>query len=67
MATKKKIEKLDEFHWHEAADRTNMITSMMQDFLLDHPVFTQDQSLREKIKQAQSLLFKAYQEIGNKE
>lgn len=59
--------KLDAFYWHEALDRSYMLIDMIQDYLLDHPVFEQNEKLKEKVEQAQMLLSEVYQEIGSRE
>lgn len=34
------MSKLDQFHFHEIIDRTHIICSMIDDYLLDHPAMT---------------------------
>jgi hypothetical protein len=60
-------EKLDEFYFHEAADRSHIIICMIQDYILDHPVFCQVQELKEKAEKAQELFGEIYQDIANVE
>jgi len=64
MSKKKKI-KLDEFHYHEALDRTHVVTMIIEDNLVSHPVFGKHKKLRKKIQAAQSLLCDVYQAVGN--
>lgn len=58
---------LDEFHYHEAVDRTFLINLMIQELLLNHPVFEKHEKIRELTEQAQDLLGDVYQIIGNLE
>lgn len=58
---------LDEFHYHEAIDRTWVITDMMDTYLLAHPVINKNKKLKNKVQQAQHLLLDVYQIIGNLE
>ena len=55
---------LDEFHYHEALDRTHLIASMIEEFLLNHPVFEKHNHLRESAEKAQELIVDTYQSIG---
>lgn len=58
-------ELLDEFHYHEAMDRTAMITDMVDNYLVQHSVFKAEKEFAEKIEKAGMLLAEAYQIIGN--
>jgi hypothetical protein len=33
-------EELDKYHWHEVIDRTDLMRSMFEDFIMSHPVIT---------------------------
>ena len=55
---------LDEFHYHEALDRSHMISSMIEEFLIQHPVFEKHNHLRESAEKAQKLIIDSYQSIG---
>lgn len=55
---------LDEFHYHEALDRTYIFTAMLNDNLLSHSVYQQNDKLKEKLEKAIELLAELYQEIG---
>lgn len=59
--------KLDPFHYHEAMDRTHVIMDMIDSHLIQHPVLKLEQEPRRMVEEAQNLLFKAYQLIGNKD
>lgn len=54
----------DEFHRHEALDRTSMIAQMVGIWLLEHPAIQQNAKVRKKIEKAANLLADAYQQIG---
>jgi hypothetical protein len=56
---------LDEFHYHEAMDRTAMLTDMVDSYLVQHPVFKAEKEFAEKIEQAGMLLAEAYQIVGD--
>jgi hypothetical protein len=63
--SKKLKELLDEFHYHEAMDRTAMLTSMVNHYLMQHPVFKVEKEFADKIEKAGMLLAEAYQIIGS--
>jgi hypothetical protein len=58
-------ELLDEFYYHEAMDRTAMITDIVDRYLVTHPVFKAEKEFAEKVEQAGMLLAEAYQIIGS--
>jgi hypothetical protein len=64
MSKNKKI-KLDEFHYHEAIDRTYVVQSNIENTLQSHPVFHKHKKLAKKLDKVQTLLRDLYQEIGN--
>ena len=57
--------KLDDFHYHEALDRSYIVANMIEEVLIDHIVFLKHKRLRRKIEKAQSLLLDVYQEVGS--
>lgn len=59
-----KKEKLNSGHYHEVMDRSYVIMSNMEDFLLNHPAVSQNKKLKEKVEKAQTLLAEVYQEMG---
>ena len=63
--SKKKKNSLDEFHYHEALDRTHVVTMIIEDNLVNHPVFEKHKRLRKKIQKAQSILCDVYQGVGS--
>lgn len=61
---KKKKEELDEFHYHEAMDRTSMFCSMLDNELLGHPVFEQDEEMHKELEHIIDNLYKLYCNVG---
>lgn len=59
----KKIE-LDEFHYHEALDRTFVFAQMLYDFLSEHPVVLEHPNVKKLVNKACETLGQAYQLIG---
>jgi hypothetical protein len=57
-------DKLDNFHYHEAMDRTAMICDMIDTFLIQHPVSKAEKEFAEKLEEANMQLVEAYQIIG---
>lgn len=64
MAHKVEKIKLDEFHYHEALDRTHVINEIIDCTLVHHPVFETHKKLKKKIEKAQSILYEVYQEVA---
>lgn len=60
-------EKLDQFHWHEALDRTDMIRNIIEDNLSSHPVIKQHLKLKAILDKVQDMLGDLYSEISNTE
>ena len=60
----KKIKNLNEGYYIEAIDRAYIVANMMEDVLIEHPVFMKHKELRKKVKTAQKLVLDAYQEVG---
>jgi hypothetical protein len=63
--SKKIKELLDEFHYHEVIDRTYIIAEIIDQHLVQHPVFKAEKEFAEKVEQATMLLAEAYQIIGS--
>jgi hypothetical protein len=61
---KKKIKGLNEGHYVEAIDRAYIVANMMEDVLIDHPVYEKHKELRKRVRKAQQLILEAYQIIG---
>jgi len=55
---------LDSFHYHEMLDRLYVVTSTINDQLLQHPVTFNHKRLYNKIEKALKLLGEAYQMTG---
>jgi hypothetical protein len=63
----KKIGKLDAGYYHEAIDRAYIVANMIEDVLVEHPVFIKHGRLRRRIKKAEKLILEAYQLVGGLE
>ncbi len=61
----KKSPLLDDFSYHEALDRCHLVMSVMNDHLIEHPVFEVHWEEREKLQQAQTMIWEVYQRIGS--
>jgi len=62
----KNKQKLDEFHYHEALDRTYVLINIIENELKSHPVITKHKILKTKVKLAQKHLLDLYQLIGKR-
>lgn len=58
------MEILDKFHYHEALDRTSLITDLLESHLLDHPAIEQNPDWRAHVENAMMELARLYQAIG---
>ena len=58
---------LDEFHWHEAFDRTEMIRELVENSLQSHRVIVEHQELARLAEKIQDALAMLYQEIGKEQ
>lgn len=56
---------IDSFGYHEALDRTNIMTQMLETTLADHPVYKKHSHLNKKINNIIEELSDLYQTIGN--
>ncbi|MCG6156982.1 hypothetical protein [Rubinisphaera margarita] len=56
----------DPFHWHEALDRTHLISVFLETSLAEHPVIRNDAELRELYTAAFQAVETLYQTIGRK-
>lgn len=63
----KKIGKLDKGFYLEATDRSYIVANMMEDVLIEHPVFIKHKELRKRVKKAQKLILEAYQLVASVE
>lgn len=57
----------DNFHWHEALDRSCICMEMVDRLLLSHPAIESSDELKEKTETAHRLLYEIYQTIGSRE
>jgi hypothetical protein len=62
MGRKKVI--LDEFHYHEALDRSYIVAELLETALIEHVVINKHKNLKKKLQKAQELIIEVYQEIG---
>jgi hypothetical protein len=58
-------DKLDKFHYHEMLDRLHVVMSTIDNHILQHPVCKLEKEVCTKVDEALTLLFQAYQEVGN--
>lgn len=56
--------KLDEFHYHEALDRSYVVAEMLEEILINHVVIRKHRNLKNKLQKAQLLIVEVYQELG---
>ena len=59
-----KKKKLDEYHYHEALDRTHMLLSIIDEHLREHPVVKKHKQLKIRVEVAEEILVEVYQRIG---
>ena len=57
---------INDGHYHELLDRTNMICNIIDDHLINHPLATADEEIKFKLEYALGQLYDAYQLIGLK-
>jgi hypothetical protein len=53
-------------HWHEAVDRTNCVSEIIENMLLQHVAIREIPEIRRLVEDAQSKLEDAYQLLGVK-
>jgi hypothetical protein len=63
---KKKI-KLDEFHYHEIADRAYLLVHTIEDYFLGHPVVEKHKEIKKRVEKASTLLAEISQIAGGLE
>jgi hypothetical protein len=57
---------LDEFHAHEALDRTFVIRDQFEMFVVEHPFIMQNEDLANEAEKISSSFFDFYQAVANK-
>jgi hypothetical protein len=57
---------INDGHYLELMDRLHIVMSTIDDHILSHPLSNVNKDIQETIDEALSLLFKAYQMVGNK-
>jgi len=65
MKSKKKKIQLDVFHYHEALDRSYVLSDMFSNNILDHPVIKNHLELKKDAEIIAYKLIELYQKIGN--
>ena len=63
---KKKVPALDEFHYHEALDRTHLICNIMEEQILTHPVFEKHKDLKKAMEDAIDSVYSVYSKVAKK-
>jgi hypothetical protein len=63
----KKKNKLDEFHYHEIADRAYLLVHTIEDYLLGHPVVEKHKEIKKRVEKASTLLAEISQIAGGLE
>ena len=53
-------------HYHEMLDRLHVVSCMINDHLLEHPVALQDKEIKKPIEEALDILAETYQTAGYK-
>ena len=64
MRSRKK-NSLDEFHWHEALDRSYLAVEWFSEFVEDHPAVRRTPSLRKMARKLTDDLASFYQAVAN--
>lgn len=60
----KEKQHIDHFYKHEAMDRVHMVAHMVEEFLSNHPVIMQDETLSQNVDKALDCLADCYMQIG---
>ncbi len=56
--------KLDQFHWHEALDRSMLAFEFFEERVHEHPAVQRTPKLKREAKQISERLFRLYQTIA---
>lgn len=62
--SKKDEVKLDKYYYHEAIDRCHLINCILNDYLLVHPVVSQNGDWVKRLEDASFQMGRVYQEIS---
>ena len=57
---------INDGHYLELMDRLHIVMSTIDDHILSHPLSNANKDIQQTIDEALSLLFNAYQMVGNK-
>lgn len=60
-----KTVELDQFHAHEALDRTFLVSEMFDGYVLDHPFIFKNEKLMKEAEEISFAMFNLYQNISN--
>lgn len=68
MSSKKKLKdiELDDFSYHEVVHTLNLMLSLIDASLIQHPVLKLEKEVRQEVEKATDHLFEAYQKIAQK-
>ena len=64
MSKKRKKIVLDEFHYHEALEKTHLFNCIINEYLTNHIVIQKHPKIKEKLEKVEDLLGEVYQIIG---
>jgi hypothetical protein len=64
---KKRKNKINEGHYLELMDRIHVVTSLIDDHILSHPLTENKKNIKKKITKAIGKLYDAYQYVGDLE
>ena len=60
-----KKNKLNDGHYLEAMDRLHVITDMMDQYLMNHPIIRKNKDLKKLVNFSMINLMEVYQRVGN--
>ena len=58
------MSKLDDFHYHEVLDRSDMILSIISEHLLAHPIVAENKEYKVLVDRAIDSIYELYQSVG---
>lgn len=62
---KKRKEKLDAFHWHEALDRSFLAFEFFDEYVSQHPTILGTKQLKKEAREISQRMFRLYQKLGS--
>ncbi len=63
---KRTTKKLDEFHWHEALDRSFLAFEFFSENVAEHVAICSSKQLKRDAAEISDRMFRLYQELGRK-